>query len=111
MIFDLLKGLTFKNVAKPTHDNEIDMKSFTWFGYHFKIIPQLMATIDMILIYKSLTKERKSYDHKLVGLTFDTFMEAFTRMAIKGKVILNWFAKNIDDKKMLEGDLENLDGV
>eukprot|EP00825_Cyclidium_porcatum_P037069 TRINITY_DN4023_c0_g1_i7.p1 TRINITY_DN4023_c0_g1~~TRINITY_DN4023_c0_g1_i7.p1 ORF type:complete len:361 (-),score=97.76 TRINITY_DN4023_c0_g1_i7:1089-2171(-) len=102
-IFDILQGLTFKNVSKPTHKDEIDLKTFTWFCYHFKAIPQLMNTLDTVLIYRTLTRDRKQYDHVPVGLTYDTFLEALTRVAIKGKVILNWFAKKYFRKQNAVG--------
>lgn len=48
-----------------------------------------------MLIYKYLTKDRKQYDNIPVGLGFAEFLEALTRIAIKGQIILNWFNKNI----------------
>mmetsp|Transcript_16923 Transcript_16923/g.14819 ORF Transcript_16923/g.14819 Transcript_16923/m.14819 type:complete len:101 (-) Transcript_16923:270-572(-) len=63
----------------------MDFKSFMHFAAEFNIFPSLVRPVQINLIHRTLTREKK---HSL-GITYDDFLKGLLRITVKSQGILN----------------------
>ncbi|KAL4446642.1 hypothetical protein ABPG74_005580 [Tetrahymena malaccensis] len=96
-LFFYLKKYTYREISRQNmSDNEISYKTFNWFCYRFNIYPEIISNPkDILLIYRSVTRNKQVVDHKPIGLSEEEFKEAMLRISIKGKKIFNKFSEQL----------------
>ncbi|KAL4496244.1 hypothetical protein ABPG72_012981 [Tetrahymena utriculariae] len=96
-LFFYLKKYTYREISRQNmSDNEISYKTFNWFCYRFNIYPEIISNPkDILLIYRSVTRNKQVVDHKPIGLNEEEFKEAMLRISIKGKKIFNKFSEQL----------------
>lgn len=64
----------------------------------FELSPLIVHAKDIVLVFKSLTRDKIVPKEYLIGLSYKEFEEALLRLAIKYKTIFNHISDRIKDK-------------
>ncbi|EGR31584.1 hypothetical protein IMG5_106360 [Ichthyophthirius multifiliis] len=110
-LFSYLKKYNYRVISRQDlNDEEIDFKTFNWFVYRFNIYPEVITNAkDILLIFRSITRNKQVIDNKPIGVNEKEFKEALVRLAIKGKKIFNKFSEKIEKGENLNQlEMENI---
>lgn len=92
VLFELLFNFTFKDISYMHEGNELPLRTMNWFCQHFGLYPEIIKSIDIGLIFRSVTKHKEKHPP---SLTYSEFLIFLTRLAIKGKNVFNKFAEHM----------------
>jgi len=73
LLFEHLVKYTFYNIKNSLVQNSVSLKTFSWFCFHFEIYPDLVHHHDVVMIYRSIVKDKKPIDSNPVGLDMVDF--------------------------------------
>lgn len=96
-LFEYLQKRSTSTITAPysSSKDEIPNKIFSWFCNHFNLFPFVLSTTEANLIFKSVTRYKKTRDGHTIGINYLEFLECLLRVAVKGQNIFNKFAERM----------------
>lgn len=104
-LFELLYNFTFKDISYLHEGDELPLRTINWFCQHFSLTPEIIKSIEVGLMFRTITKNTNKHPP---SLTYQDFLQFLTRVSIKGQNVFNRFAEHMKEGEIDQSKMDQI---